>query len=114
MNAKRTGPKKKVASGDDSNRWVLLYRIAWGLLFALLLFGIGNVFLPKSQSLRRYNQRRLELDAKNRRLEAENQELAEKLMRFKSEKAFVELTAREAGMIRTNEHTFRNLNARLR
>ena len=111
MNAKRTGRKKNAASGHDLNQWILLYRIAWGLLIALLLFGIGNVFLPKSQSLRNYNQRRLELDAENKRLEAENQDLAEKLMRFKSEKVFVELTAREAGMIRTNEHTFRNLHS---
>jgi len=84
------------------------------LLIALLLFGIGHVFMPKSQSLRHYNQRRLELDAENKRLEVENQELSEKQMRFKSEKAFVELTAREAGMIKTNEHTFRNLNSRPR
>jgi len=111
MNAKRTSQKKS-ASGSDLNRWVVIYRIAWGLFIALLVFAITLVFLPKSQSLRHYHERRLELEDENRRLESAIQELAEKRRRFESDPAFIELTARETGMIKTNEHTFRPANSR--
>ena len=106
MNKKHIG-RKQNDYRSLLNRWVILYRIAWCLLIALSVFGIGYIFIPKSNLLRHYHKRRLELEAENRKLEIENRILAEKQRRFKSESAFVELTAREAGMIKTNEQTFR-------
>ena len=87
--------------------WVAIYRIAWALLISFILFSIVYVFIPKSRTLRHYNQQRLQLQESNRQLAAEIHALQEKQARFKSDPAFVELTARGLGMIKTNEHTYR-------
>ena len=89
------------------NYWVAIYRFAWGLLILLVVFGIVCVFLPRSHELRHYQRQRLKLEAENRELERDIHELADNQSRFQTDPAFVERTAREAGMIRTNEVVYR-------
>ncbi|MDA0991567.1 MAG: hypothetical protein O3A51_12545, partial [Verrucomicrobia bacterium] len=71
------------------NIWVILYRSAWGLLILLVIFGVVCVFLPRSHALRHYQQRRLTLEAENRRIEQQIQELVENQTRFRSDPTFV-------------------------
>ncbi len=101
------GKTKHKAKGIIGNHWVAVYRVCWALLICFILLSIVYVFVPKSRTLRYYNQQRLQLQASNRQLEAEIHQLQEKQARFKSDPAFVELVARNNGMIRTNEHTYR-------
>jgi len=88
------------------NFWVLVYRFAWALFIVLVLFGIICVFLPKSHTLRYYQKRRLELEEENRQLAGRVADLVERQSRFRADPAFVERTARDAGMIKSNEVTF--------
>ena len=85
------------------NYWRTIYRFGVGLLFALLMVGVVFIFLPPSRAIREYHHRRIELMGENARLEAQVRELVEKQVRFRTEPAFVERTAREAGMIMSNE-----------
>jgi cell division protein FtsB len=101
------GKAKHKAKGILGNHWVAVYRVAWSLLICFILISIVYVFVPKSRALRHYNQQRIQLQKSNKHLEAEILALQEKQARFRSDPAFVELTARGLGMIKTNEHTYR-------
>ncbi|MCE9613052.1 MAG: septum formation initiator family protein [Lentisphaerae bacterium] len=85
------------------NYWGVIYRFAMVLLVVLMLVGLVFIFLPPSHAIREYHKRRVDLQAENERLEAQVRELAEKQARFRTDPAFVERTAREAGMLKTNE-----------
>jgi cell division protein FtsB len=87
--------------------WGVIHRIALVVLIVLLAIGAVFVFLPPSQSIRQYQRKRLALQAENERLTEQIQELTEQQARFRSDPAFVERTAREAGMIKTNEVIFK-------
>ena len=89
------------------NLWVILYRLAWGLLVLLVIFGVVCVFLPRSHALRHYQKRRVRLEEENQIMENRIRELSESQARFRADPAFVELTAREAGMVKSNEFIYK-------
>jgi cell division protein FtsB len=101
------GPAVRLANFDCELMWGVIHRIALVVLIVLLAIGAVFVFLPPSQSIRQYQRKRLALQAENERLTEQIQELTEQQARFRSDPAFVERTAREAGMIKTNEVIFK-------
>lgn len=96
------------------NYWVVIYRLAWGLL--VILFGIGLVcaFVPKCHRVRELQRRKADLAEENRTLETATRSLLRKQERFRTEAAFVERTAREEGMARPDEVVFRYTNQAVR
>ena len=92
------------------NYWLVVYRLAWGLL--VILFGVGLVcaFVPKGQRVRELQRRKAVLQQDNRRIESDTRDLVRKEERFRRDPAFVEHTAREEGMARPHERVFRYTN----
>ncbi len=88
------------------NPWVVIYKSAWGLLVVLLLLGMVFLFLPKCHNIRELQNRKAAMQEENRDLERMTKELRLKRERFQSDPAFVEETAREAGMVRRDETVF--------
>ncbi len=88
------------------NYWAIIYRFAMALLIVLLVVGLIFVFLPPSHEIRQYHRKRVELTTENVRLEEQVRALKEKQDQFRNDPAFVERTAREAGMIKSNEFRF--------
>lgn len=99
---------------DDMNYWLVIYRFAWGVLGVLVTIGLVCIFVPRCNKLRAMQRKRIELQTENRTLEAMTQELRIKQERFSTEPPFVERTAREIGMVKTNEtvYKFTNDNSR--
>lgn len=89
------------------NVWKAIYRVSWIILAALILAGVVCIFGPKFSSLRKMQKDKNELKKENQRLETEITMLRTKQERFTSEPDFVERTAKEMGMIRTNEIVFK-------
>lgn len=87
--------------------WKIIYKFMVVLLIVLLGIGTASIFSPPIKSIRKYHQRRLELQEENRQLEEQIRDLAEKQARFKSDPAFVERTARENGMVKSNEVVYK-------
>jgi cell division protein FtsB len=92
------------------NYWVVVYRLAWGLLLVLFVIGLICIFLPKCHRIRELHRTRMALEEQNRRTEEKIRELKENQERFGSDPAFVELTARRTGRVKTNEHLYRYTN----
>jgi len=93
------------------NYWVILYRIAWGLLVILLVIGVTCVFLPQCNRLRELQRQRVSLEEQNRHTEALTRDLREKQEKFDSDTAFVVRTARETGLVMPNETVYKTTNA---
>ena len=74
-----------------------------------LIIGV-SLFLPRYQKLQRLQARRIQLEKDNRQIEEKVNSLAEKQRRFGSDPDFVERTAREAGMVKSNEVSYRVVN----
>ena len=89
------------------NYWAVIYRFAAIILVILLIIGVVFLFLPPSNAIREYRTRRTALQRENEQLEARIRELVEKQARFRSDPTFVERTAREAGMVKSNEVIFK-------
>ena len=88
------------------NYWVATYRIAWGTLAVLFVVGGVCVFLPKVNTLRALQKRRLELQAENRMLEEKIQEFKTKQERFLTDPEYVERVAHELRLVKPNETIF--------
>jgi len=88
------------------NVWKAIYRISWIVLTALILTGMVFIFGPKFNTLRKMQKDKNELKQENQRLETEIMQLRTKQERFTSDPNFVERTAKEMNMIRTNEIVF--------
>lgn len=89
------------------NVWKAIYRVSWVVLAGLILAGIFCIFGPKFNHLRKMQKDKNELQKENQRLESEITQLRTKQERFTSDPRFVERTAKEMGMIRTNEIVFK-------
>lgn len=89
------------------NYWVLLYRIAWGVVVITVLVGLVYVFLPRARSYQDLQRRKAALQEGNARLESRAQQLDENQRRFRSDPEFVERVAREQGMAKPGETIFR-------
>jgi len=93
------------------NYWVIVYRIAWGLLIALFAVGVTCVFLPQCNRLRELQRQRVNLEEQNRHTEALTRELKDKQDKFDSDPAFVVRTAREIGLAMPDETVYKTTNA---
>jgi cell division protein FtsB len=90
-----------------SNQWVVIYRLAWGVLLVLFVIGLICVFLPRYEHFRALQRRKAELVDNNRTTRAAAQQLKENQVKFQTDPAFVERTAREAGMVKPGEKVFK-------
>lgn len=87
--------------------WRLIYQFAITVLIGLLAIGAYLALSSPSQTLRENHRRRIQLMEESAQLTEQIQDLAEKQVRFRSDPVFVERTAREAGMVKTNEVIFK-------
>ena len=78
------------------------------ILTVLILAGVACIFGPKFNSLRKMQKDKNELKQANHHLESEIASLRNKQERFTSDPNFVERTAKEMGLLRTNEIVFIN------
>ena len=85
----------------------MIYRFSWALLGVLVIIGLLCLFSPKCQKLTQLQKTRNELAAKNTEREDEIKDLKIKQERFTSDPAFVEHTAREAGMVTDGEVVYK-------
>ena len=89
------------------NWWVTIYRLAWAALLVLFAVGAICAFLPKCRKLSDLQERKSVLRQQNRQTEAAIRELKAKQQRFRTDMGFVERTARESGLVKTNETVFK-------
>lgn len=89
------------------NVWVLIYRIAWTALIVIFVVGLVCVFTPRCRRLQQMQTTRARMEQDLAVKEAQAKQLKIKRDRFLSDPVFVERTAREMGMARTNETVFR-------
>jgi len=92
------------------NRWVAIYRFAWGLLIVLFAIGLACIFAPRFHSIHELRRRKTALQEENREIEAKIRDLRQKQDRFSSDPAFVELTARRISMVKPGETMVRLTN----
>ena len=96
------------------NYWVVIYRIAWGLLVVLFLVGVTCVFLPQCNRLRELQRQHVALEEANRQTEMLTHDLREKQEKFDGDPAFVVRTARETGLVMPNETVYKTTNTQSR
>jgi len=96
------------------NHWLIIYRLAVGLLVVLFIVGVACVFLPQCNRLRELQRERIALQEDNRRTEALTRELRIKQEKFDTDPAFVVRTARETGRVMPNETVFKLTNTHAR
>jgi len=73
----------------------------------MIIAGVAFIFGPKFTSLRKMQDDKTKLQEETRKLRSGMEELRRKQDRFSSDPDFVERTAKEMGMIRTNEIVFK-------
>jgi cell division protein FtsB len=90
------------------NRWVIVYRSAWGILIALFLLVVSvSFFVPRYQNLSELRRQKVQWQEENRRIEEMTKDLRIKQKLFKSDPGFVEHVARESGMVKPGETLFK-------
>ena len=82
-------------------------RFSLVLLILVVPVGVACLFMPKCNNQRALQQKKAGLEEDTRRIEAMTSEVRARQERFRSDPAFVERTAREAGMVKTNEVIFK-------
>jgi cell division protein FtsB len=87
--------------------WRTIYRFSWALLAVLALIGLLFVFTPKCRTLSNLQTTRTNLQIANDGKEEEITDLKVNQERFTSEPAFVERTARKAGMVTAGEVVYK-------
>jgi len=97
---------RRPALGTGVSTWVMVYRVAWGVLVILIVVGLVCVFAPKCQMLRSLQQKKLELQAENRARAEQIRDLREKEQRFLTDPEFVRRTAHESGRVAPDEIIF--------
>lgn len=97
------------------NIWKIIYRFSWFLLVILAFIGLIFIFTPKLNRYSRLQKTRDTLADQNSAKTAEIKALKIKQERFTSEPAFVERTAREAGMVASDEiiYKFKDANGKV-
>jgi len=85
------------------NFWVWVYRITWILIAVVGLICVICLFVPMYSRYRGFEQKKVELLEQKRLEELKLSRLRRQQEQFASDPAFVERTAREAGMVKSNE-----------
>jgi len=83
--------------------WRVIYRVAMVVVVVLIVIATFFLLTPPAQTMCQHYRTKVQLMEETDRLKADIQDLAEKQRRFRSDPAFVERTAREAGMVKSNE-----------
>jgi cell division protein FtsB len=91
---------------QDAKRYLWVF-VAVGLLITAGLF---SVFMPKVKAIREHQRRKAALMAENRALEETIRDRRNKRERFATDPEFVERTAHDAGLIRSDEVVFKFTN----
>jgi cell division protein FtsB len=92
------------------NAWEFVYKVAW--VFAAILCAVWVVcmFIPKIKLIGDLQTKKADLQEQVGRMESNVKDLKDKQERFATDPAFVEKTARENGMVKTNELLFKFTN----
>lgn len=85
------------------NYWATIYKCLWGVAIVLIVIVMISFFLPKYRTLHDYQKKRYDLQQENQQKEAMIRELRHKQEQILSDPAFIERTAREAGMVKQDE-----------
>jgi cell division protein FtsB len=91
---------------QDAKRYRWLY-VAGGLL---VMVALVYLFMPKVKAIREHQRRKAALMAENQALEESIRDRRNKRERFSTDPEFVERTAHEAGLIRSDEVVFKFTN----
>ena len=87
--------------------WESIIRFCWVALIVLSAVGVSLIFAPKWRALRELQRKKTALEEENRGMERAAMEFRLRQHRFATDPAFVERTARENGMVKSNEAVFR-------
>jgi cell division protein FtsB len=83
------------ARPNVSQRWVSVYRVAWGLLAVVAVVGIGSLFYPQYAHYRELQRREEALRREYRRGQQQLKRLKHDQEGLRNDPAFVERIARE-------------------
>jgi len=89
------------------SHWVVIYRFAWITLTALVLIGVGFMFMPLVQQDREFQRREAVLREEIRVSEEQIRQLRINQERFQNDPAFIERIAHEMGLAKPDEVIFR-------
>ena len=87
--------------------WEGVIRFCWVALIVLSAIGVTLIFTPKCRTLRELQRKKAAIEQENQRTEAAILDLQMRQHQFKTDPAFVERTAHEIGMVKSNEAMFR-------
>jgi len=99
----------------ELNIWKLIYRFSMVLLAILVVIGLICFFTPKFREYSRMQETRNSMAVQNSEKAEDIKNFKIKQERFTSEPAFVERTAREAGMVTSDEivYKFKDVNGKV-
>lgn len=83
--------------------WVIVYRSACAVLVVVGIVVLFYIFMPKWRTYNELRETAQKHKAENAALEANKEDLVSKQQQFQTDPSFVEHTAREIGMVKTNE-----------
>jgi cell division protein FtsB len=86
------------------------FRWLWFLVGALVVAGVFYMFTPKVRAVGEHQRKKAALIAENRALEDAVRDRRNKRERFASDPEFVERTAHEAGLVKSDEVVFKFTN----
>lgn len=87
--------------------WNLIGRIAAIVIIVFGLLAVLSLFLPKLSETRQLQRTKAAIEEENNRLANDVRQLESKRKRFNYDKAFVERTAREIGMVKPDETIYK-------
>lgn len=85
------------------NIWIWVYKGAWVGLALLLIITAICMFVPKLRMEQDLQANRNALADDKARIQAQCDDLTDKMDRFNSDPLYVEHVARDAGMVKSNE-----------
>jgi cell division protein FtsB len=92
------------------NCWEIIYKVSWIVLAILCAVCVVCMFKPKMRLMDSLQTKTADMREQKAQLEAGIRDFEEKRERFNNDPAFVEQTAREIGMVKTNEVLFKFTN----
>jgi cell division protein FtsB len=95
------------------NTWELVYKVAWVFMAILCVVWVACMFIPKIKQIGDRQAKKADLQEQVGRMESNFKDLRDKQERFTTDPAFVEKTARENGMVKTNEMLFKFTNRQI-
>ena len=88
------------------NRWIVVYRSAWGALITIGIIGAIFICLPQVRKMQAMQRTKTQYQQANQELTDGIETFKEKQERFSTDPKYVERTARDIGMVKPNETIF--------